>query len=793
MFLFIFLISILDINRAPLNDFFKLPVDSTIARRIYEYRELYGNFTSIYELRKIEGIDGELFEKLKPLIKVTVPFPERSEWASIINEQKKLAREEPPSKAAIDKWEELLRTPIYINEATFEQLVMLDRMTPIDAAAVIKHLNRRPIHTSRDLRQTKFLSHYAYGSLKRYLTFKKSPLPTKPVGSLRLKLDNQNCLDIGEENNSATRISYLESALEDINDTKTVLKTRYDWSEEDCQILENRLIEELDTLKNTTAGPSITCRLKANYRKRLRFGLLYGENNGSCKGYIGLENMGFINHFYLGNYRIIWGEGLMIDNCGEYRARLYSRSTGLFGDLTEKNAYELMGAAGDFSLQLSRPMLGGIELQPSFFYSTTVRDAVVNPNQTIWRVCPVSSPYREFHDQVNEETYGASLKFLPFKEKNPGTTVGIEALTTIYNKSFDPDVRWVDIPFDKYDPVFYPEITALSNDSTRSFYGFTFLLPVANTFVSGEYVRQYNTHKPANAYLVKGRIQYNYLFLNLLFRHYDVDYDAPFNRGFSEYRRFDDTPFEKPYALVDPEYVTVYEDPCPKPEEGVYLEMRYQLTRNITITRAYIDIFKNLAHNLNNRRLFFEFELQPVWKVRIRFSQKNIYKHLPKPINPSVSNTDESTVKVFFLLSDLDALRLETRYGNVDLTATDGDDLTLNGGFLACTYTHNIIKSFTLEGGIAAWWTDGMSQWIFEDVGIDFLDGYGMKYYIVTTQKVGDILLRLKLSQKFTRIPHTGLYNDAGIYYPDMPGIPVDDFTNNEHLTKVNLQIEYFF
>jgi hypothetical protein len=129
----------------------------------------------------------------------------------------------------------------------------------------------------------------------------------------------------------------------------------------------------------------------------------------------------------------------------------------------------------------------------------------------------------------------------------------------------------------------------------------------------------------------------------------------------------------------------------------------------------------------------------------------------------------------------------------VDLTARDAEDLILEGGFLSFSFQHNFSEAFSFEGGFAIWKTDGMSQWIFEDVGIDFLYADGIKFYIVSSQKIGNMLLKAKFSQKFTQIPHNGLYNNDEIYYPDLPGLRVADYTDNENSTKINLQIDYLF
>ncbi|MEO0227737.1 MAG: helix-hairpin-helix domain-containing protein [candidate division WOR-3 bacterium] len=793
IFLGIFLISQqIDLNRAPLEEFYTLPVDSSVARSIFEYRQIYGPFKSVYELRNVPEVTAEIFERIKPVVKIAVPFPARSEWASIVNEQRKLASEEPPSKGAIDEWEDLLYLPANINKMGFDDLLLIDRMTPVDASAVLLALKQKEIKSSRDLRRISGLSSYSYTSLRRYVQY-TDEYDKKLHGSVRIKMENESRLDVGEDENIATRISYLEQAIGDIDNTTTYLKEYYNWKDEECDKLKANLSQELDSLKKTHPEPVSSFRLKTNYNRRLKMGIYYEPKKEQTKGYVGLGNVGPLYRFYLGNYRVVWGEGLMVDNTDEHRARVFSRSTGIYGDLTDNYGYQFTGAAGSFHLS---PFGTGITLKPSFFYSYTTRNAIVNPDNTIWRIIPSSSYLFEWQrNQLEEQVIGTNLRLAPLQEYFPGAYVAFEGMGLNYpDKIIDPDPRWIDIPLDKYDPWFYPEITQLSYSAKRLYYGAEFLFPIKPFFFSGEIVRQKDTlNNLCYAYLVKSRVQYDYFYLNILYRHYDIGYDNPFHRGFSEYRRFEDTPFEKPYALINPEYTTIYDDPTPKPEQGVFLETRYQLTRNIILNRAYLDLFENLSFGLFNTRGYFEIEFQPAFPVRIRYSEKIIRKYLPRVITSTPSHTFESSIRIFFYLSNYDALRLELRKGNVDLTAIEGKDTDLEGGFLSFSFEHNFTTNFLVEGGVALWSTDGMSQWIFEDVGIDFLSGKGMKYYIVSSQKIGNILLRAKFKYKLTEIEHFGLYNNPEIYYPDLPGKAVEDFINTENTIKLSLQLDYLF
>ncbi len=781
-----------DLNRAKLEDFYKLPLDSTLTQNIYIHRQIYGPFRSVYELLNVPGMDAEKFEKIKPLVKIAVPFPPRAEWGSIIAEQKKLASEEPPSKSAIDEWENLLYTPININKARYDDLILIDRMTPIDAQAVLKTISQKEITSSRDLRRVNGLSYYSYASLRRYVQY-TDEMDKRFHGSFRIRLENDNRLDIGEDDeNIATRISYLEQAKSEIDNTILNLKNYYGWNDDDCEKLKGEIDTSFSVLKQIRAEPKKSFRLKGNYEKRLRLGIIHQPNKDLTKGYIGIGDVGPIYRFYLGNFRVVWGEGVIVDNTDEYRARVFSRSIGIYGDLTENKNYAFTGAAGSFFLPL--PNNTG-NIKPSLFYSTNKRDAILNPDGTIWRSIFNYYDFSYLRNQLDEQVAGVNLRISPLERLNPGTYLAIEGMVLDYPENqINPDPKWTDIPLDKYDPWFYPEITQLSKSSRRYYYGSEFSIPYKNIYFAGEYVIQRDTSdNKAVAYIFKSRIQYEYFYLHLLYRYFSPDYDNPFNRGFSEYRRFEDTPFEKPYALVNPEFISIYDDPAPKPEKGVFFETRYQLTRNIILTRAYLDLFENVCHNLNNLRGYYEFEFQPIFPVRIRYSEKYIRKYLPRIIQPTLSHTIETSVRIMFYLSNYDNLSVEYRNGNVYMSGSETDDIELSGGFLNFSFEHNFLTGFSVEGGSVLWKTDGMSQWIFEDTGIDFLSNHGIKYYIIASQKVGNLLTKFKIRKKQTIIEHNGLYNNPDLYYPDLPGVRVDDFINHENNIRINLQIDYLF
>jgi hypothetical protein len=112
------------------------------------------------------------------------------------------------------------------------------------------------------------------------------------------------------------------------------------------------------------------------------------------------------------------------------------------------------------------------------------------------------------------------------------------------------------------------------------------------------------------------------------------------------------------------------------------------------------------------------------------------------------------------------------------------------GDFVSVQWEHNFSDDFSSEFGVASWMTRGMSQWTFEDNGIDFLDGQGFKWYVALTDRVSDnLLVYLKFRHKLSDFPHTGLSNSNGVHFAD-GSEAVRDFVDRQDDFNVALQVD---
>jgi DNA uptake protein ComE-like DNA-binding protein len=775
----------LDINNANLSDIRNLPIDSTVADKIYEYLLTYGRFNSIYDLRKIKELSPEDFELIKPLIYISKPRYKREGSRYVHTIQKSLTEEERPTYAAVEEWQDLAISPININKASVDDLVQLENVSLIDAIAVMEHLRiRKEIKSLRELRNDVVgLSDYGYRNMRGFITFADQP-EVKFSGNYRINYD------WGEDLSIEDNLASLTQAKEELNNKADFLKVGL--TDSDLEAFRSRLSCEYDyflALKNKT---NLSNRLRCRVGNNTRFGIWTNKDFSQTKpinevkGFFSLYDVNPFKKVFFGDFRIALGQGLLLDNSNEWVARTHTRTQGVFNDLTANDFFTLRGIAAQ--LQLDN------RLNSILFYSRNYRDGILNPDRTINYYIITEPRLPTNYKNFTEENYGGATKFdlsklgfLPY-----GTYIAINGLVCNYDKEFSPKANYLELPNDN-DYLNDPNYICLSSGKQRVFGGFDFRTAINNVSLEGELAKQKNGGK---AYLIKTRAQYNYLYVITLFRHYDLNYDNPYHRGFAEETRFANTLLARGYRLIDPTFSALQDFPIPKAEQGIFTEMRYQISRQITFTRVYLDVWRNIAWGLNNYRFQGEIEYRPVFPLRIRFRQKIQNKYSPKPELPTLAKTYESSIKVMASLENYDFLTTEIRKGLVKLTPTMeyNSNTSISGDFLSIAWEHNFSDDFGSELGIAVWKTNGMSQWIFEDVGIDFLDGRGMKWYLSLSDRISDyILLRLKFRQKLTEYPHTGLLaQDNQIHFRNGEILP-SDFIAQTNQYNLGVQIDFLW
>jgi len=770
------------------------------AETLYEHIWATGGLQTIYEVAELPGFDPETMLWLRENC-IVIPPEAGSISPQVLDVMERLATEDGPGDAAVEYWEDLLLRPMPVNTARWWDLRSLDRVSFVDAAAVDARLRTLgPVSSVTSLRGTENLRYYGYRNMRDYISVREPDYSSREFfGNYRLIYEDGSGR-AGIEDGLEGQISEMKSAISDIlAGGRELSSTSIDSLE-----LITRLQSEYDQLLQARNTAGFTHRVRVGMGDRYRLGarLSRGENSiaGSelftgldapvndrfdvGKAYLSFQDDGIVRQAIAGNYRISLAQGLLIDNSDELMYRNTYRTWGLTPDLTSSRQSALFGAAAQIE---AGPVLGYA------FASHTPRDAITNldgsPN-----VLYQGEFRTDEYSGVLEETTVGGYAFYDMGGVLPvGTALGIGGLGIQYSDSLNPSVAGLDIPNDTYQWN-CPEYANMPSGERLTYVAGAAQTVFRNMSAEVEAVRQDNG---AWATLATATWQNNWFHVTGSYRNYALDFMNPYNRGFAEQHRFDDTVFESPYRLNDPLASQLADLPVPKPEEGVYIETRFQVSQQVTFTRVYLDVWRNLAYSSENLRFQGEVEYRPAWPVRFRLKYKFQDKINAKDIVPTNSRTQEYIFRTFSLPVGGDYFNIELRYGSVELTPNPlyGDDRNMSGGFLAMRYEHDFTGSLSVLGGTTLWTTNGMSQWEFEDTGIDFLDGSGTKFYVTFKNTLSDNLqLRLKFVRKDTFFPHNGFYRpdpEDQYHYQGSPDETVTDF--GDHVTDYGIRCQLDF
>jgi len=116
--------------------------------------------------------------------------------------------------------------------------------------------------------------------------------------------------------------------------------------------------------------------------------------------------------------------------------------------------------------------------------------------------------------------------------------------------------------------------------------------------------------------------QFENLNILTLYRNYDLGFDNPYQRSFSNYQRYKTSIFEDEYWLEDPIYSFLYSgNPQPQAEKGFFISSRYHFHRLIV---GYLnwDTWNRKADNAKYFRTVATLEWRPAFNFRIKLRQK---------------------------------------------------------------------------------------------------------------------------------------------------------------------------
>lgn len=153
-----------DLNRADRSDLEQIPgVGPKLAQAIVDHRSEKGQFRSLEQLRDVKGVGPAIFDKVRPFLRVD-PLPKAEDELDpvpVLERKKPVA---PP--VANGRKLQSGDTPINVNTATLEQLLMLPDVGPVTAQAIVA---ARPIKSVNDLDRVKGIGPKRMEKLKPFV------------------------------------------------------------------------------------------------------------------------------------------------------------------------------------------------------------------------------------------------------------------------------------------------------------------------------------------------------------------------------------------------------------------------------------------------------------------------------------------------------------------------------------------------------------------------------------------------------------------------------------------------
>ncbi len=809
----------LDINNATLEEIEQLPVSPRLAEEIYNYLTYRGDLKSIYDLKRIKGMDQKTFIKLKPLIHVE-PFRPVSTTQQRIERMyyrfDRWSGQEGINEALIDLWIENALDPINVNEAGYDQLINLQNMSPADAVAIMNYrLENGRIRNMRDLRGVPGLSYYGYANARNFVDYNppddKGAVPVH--GHVTVRMDNTPFMaDEADVNN-------------------------------EVNIVNNAFVAPANSYPNQYVRGRFSIdrhfKLGFSYNHYLGEPIQYYDSDNTfpkIKWFAGLENFSWnigtandlkLRKLYVGDYSLTFGQGVIMENTDFFTPRksgfgFRKRFKGLSGDNSRTREFRLRGTAAEVAYG---------DLSAIGFVSYAPRDAILNRaaadsagnhafNQLIvldQRFAFAADDAGRLPDQtnlswlnaVNELTVGGHVQY----DFLPGTWLGFTYYESAYDRLLDPqpteivaDNNWErrQVTADsEIKQAYGGPISRGSNPfwadakSFRRVYGFDFQTVIGNLALMGEYGELdkggsiLKLGDDPSALVLSAYLQYPGFNMLALYRNYDVAYDNPYQRSFSNYRRFKGTIYEDYYYLQSALYGQLYSNaPQPQSEEGFYLNSFYQISRQLT-TRFEFDQWTRKADRASQYRLVGWLDYRPIFPLQIQLRQKWQARDEQNDISLRYFKSLEFRGRIRARLSDFNSVSLIYVKGKtlVHPRPRVFGDIVLDSEGYGAGFTHNFNTYLKLSGFFLMY--KGFF-WNFEDTQFIVTDsqrGAMRSWLSLYSRFNSNFSMRLKYTLNIDKPVQNVAYSPAN---PD-PGLRYGADYVRTNQNTVYLELNYTF
>jgi hypothetical protein len=550
--------------------------------------------------------------------------------------------------------------------------------------------------------------------------------------------------------------------------------------------------------------PDILHKFSMSNSSHWKLGLSYNRHLGEANRYFGdsripelkaaltFSNLDLgglhLDRLVLGNFSATFSQGLVFEST-DFRSPRRSgygwnkRAHGIFSDLSRSQEYAQRGVGLQGSLFRKLKFIG--------FLSKNDRDAILNQDgesfSALITLYPridqglINTLEQPMLNVVDEVSYGGNLRY----ETGAGTFVGISSYESLYNKELKPEPTLTII--DAANTGLYlnssgnggdTEIAAMHASSAQSslwaaaranrrVQGLEFSTVIRNLALQLEWgvldkdSQILSVKNDPQALVANAFLQFDNLNFLVVYRDYDLGYDNPYQRSFSNYQRYKSSIFEDSFYLKDPVYSYLYTGAAqPQAERGIFVSSRYQIHRSWVLTTNF-DTWTRVADGSRYYRTVATAEYRPTFNYRFKIRQKWQARSSFNIFSPTGYESRETILTARMRLSGYDELKVTCmraatlfdprRRLIIDLATGERNISPVGqaaspGNALGFTVTHNFNPLFKLIGHVVYY--KGFF-WSFEDTDFRVFDSANgaMRWYITAFSRLGNHwAVRAKLS-----------------------------------------------
>ena len=802
------------INSATIEELKSLPLSENQIADVYDFILFQGPVSDIYDLIKISSLDAKDIESLKSLVSIKDNKNINIRASRISDRYRKVENwtsEEGANEGLVEVWLDRLAEPKNINSATWNDLMALQNVSPVDAVAVMKRIDEGKITYPKALRGAIGLSYWGYRNMVDFFTYDD----TDTTDSFHFWY-NTTYKTLPSTTSFDDEVGMVDQISDHPGDLhhKMVATFGRHW--------------KLSLATHRQLGEKVYDFKVGDFEvPNSKWSLTYRDLKlGSLK----------IDRVILGNFSATIGQGVIFENTDFFSPRRsgYSwsrRVHGVFPDISRTRQYALKGAA----FQAGNKM---IDLMG--FVSRNKRDAILNIADS--SVASMITLYPRTNsgfgadsllmpmlETLEEVTYGGSVRLIPLY----GTFIGFSAYESLYDRPIRPDIATTVIA-DANEGKFLTsigntadtEIAAMYSsygessfwDKAKSFrrvFGMDFSTVIRNIALQGEYgVLDKNGDMKVNgsdpkAFVFSGYAQFNNFSLLVVYRDYDLGFDNPYQRSFSNYSRYKGSIFEDTFYLEDPIYGFLYTGQAqPQSEKGIYINSRYQPHRALVLSGDF-DTWTRVADQARYFRTVMRAQYRPVFNMRFSIRHKWQKRGSMNHLDPSAYYSQETIIRSQIRLSGYDQIELMWVRSWVDFSnrrrltndlTSGGEEPSLIGSAgtgseaIGFKVTHNFNQRMKAMGQVIFY--NGFI-WNFEDTDFRVFDSNSdaVRYWLSLFSRINDRwAVRLKWTVDssapvtnyiFEPSDPTGQFPDQRLSWKTVSG---ENFTND-----IRLQLDYAF